>query len=192
MASARRPRESRLRAHTPTRKPLVDATTHGPQEIDLTSPPTRESAYLAAGADSRVWMNPNRRPFDLTVRLPGGRAYRIRAAEAVMLNSSPGGDPDRLMVQRPASGLTAGTTEALIRRYAAEWGFAAEAAEGWRTGVENRRRSDRDYSTHVFTPEHDLGFVRLEFQVSHHVRDDTFMVSALFCWPARGRDQPDV
>ena len=40
--------------------------------FDLTSPPTRESAGFAAGTDSRVWMDPHRRPFDTTVALPGG------------------------------------------------------------------------------------------------------------------------
>ena len=56
--------------------------------IDLASPPTRESAGFAAGTDSRVWMNPDRGPFDITVALPGGRAYRARAAMAVMLSST--------------------------------------------------------------------------------------------------------
>jgi hypothetical protein len=143
----------------------------------------------AAGADSRLWMNRNRRPFDLTVRLPGERAYSTRAAEAVMLSSTPGGDPDRLLVQPPASELTADTTMELIMRLAAEWGFPAAEAVRWRIGVERRRRgSDRDYSTHVFTPDN-VGFVHLEFQVSHHVRDGTFVVSTLFSWTGE-RDWP--
>ena len=95
-------------------------------------------------------MNPNRRPFDLRVLLPGGRVYRTRAAEAVMLSSTPAGDPDRLMVQPPAAGLDPDATQRLIAGYAAEWGFPADAATGWRTGVERRIGSDRNYSTHVF------------------------------------------
>ena len=43
------------------------------------------------------------------------------------------------------------------------------------------RSSDRDYSTHVFTPD-DVGFVHLEFQVSHHVREGDFVITALFSW----------
>ena len=167
-------------------KPLLAAETIQLQ-VDLTSPPTRERAYLAGDADSRVWMNPNRRPFDLTVLLPGGREYRARAAEAVMLNSSPAGDPDRLIVQPPAAGLDAGATQRLLAQYAAEWGFPADAVTGWRTGVERRVGSDRHYSTHVFTPDN-VGFVHLEFQVSHHVREGTFVVSALFSWTAGARD----
>jgi hypothetical protein len=33
----------------------------------------------------------------------------------------------------------------------------------------------------VFTPD-DAGFVHLEFQVSHHVREGIFVVVALFSW----------
>jgi hypothetical protein len=47
--------------------------------------------------------------------------------------------------------------------------------------------SDRHYSTHVFTPDN-VGFVHLEFQVSHHVREGTFVVSTLFSWTAKARD----
>jgi hypothetical protein len=169
----------------PPRKPLLAALTEN-RPIDLTSPPTRESAGFDADADSRVWMNPNRRPFDLRVLLPGGRVYRTRAAEAVMLSSTPAGHPDRLMVQPPAAGLDPDATQRLIGQYAAEWGFPADAATGWRTGVERRVGSDRNYSTHVFTPD-DVGFVHLEFQVSHHVSEGTFVVSTLFSWPATAR-----
>jgi hypothetical protein len=126
-------------------------------------------------------MNPNRQPFDLRVLLPDGRVYQTRAAEALMLSSTPQGDPDRLMVQPPASGLDPEATQRLIAEYAADWGFPAAAAADWRTGVDRRVVSDRSYSTHVFTPDA-VGFVHLEFQVSHHVAEGTFVVSALFSW----------
>ena len=159
-------------------KPLPAAETGGAM-FDLTSPPTRESVGMAAGTDSRVWMNPDRRPFDCTVTLPGGRVYRARATMAVVLSSSRGGDPDRLTVQVPSAGLDA--TEQLIAQYAADWGFPADAVAGWRSGAERRVSSDRDYSTHVFTPD-DVGFVHLEFQVSHHVREGDFVIAALLSW----------
>ena len=98
-----------------------------------------------------------------------------------MLSSTRAADPDRLAVQLPSAGLEA--TERLIARYAAEWGFPADAVAGWRTGAERRASSDRDYSTQVFTPD-EIGFVHLEFQVSHHVREDAFVVTALFSWGA--------
>jgi hypothetical protein len=159
-------------------KPLLAAETGG-TDLDLSGPPTRESVGFPEGSDSRVWMNPNRRPFDLAVALPGGRVYHARAELAVMLSSTRTGDPDRLTVQLPSAGLEA--TERLIAQYAAEWGFPTDAVAGWRTGAERRPSSDRDYSTHVFTPD-DVGFVHLEFQVSHHVRESAFVVAALFSW----------
>ena len=159
-------------------KPLLAAETGG-TTIDLTSPPTRESAGFATGTDSRIWMNPNRRPFDVAVALPGGRVYRAWAEMAVMLSSTRAGDPDRLTVQPPSADVDA--TERLIARYATEWGFPTDAVAGWRTGAERRVSSDRDYSTQVFTPD-DVGFVHLEFQVSHHVRERNFVVTVLFSW----------
>ncbi|WP_328520501.1 hypothetical protein [Kribbella sp. NBC_00359] len=169
----------------PPTKPLSEASTED-RTIDLTSPPTRGSAGFDADADSQVWMNPNRRPFDLTVLLPGGRVYRTQAAEAVMLSSTPMSDPDRLMVQQPAAGLDPDATQRLIAEYAAEWGFPTAAATDWRAGVDRRVASDRSYSTHVFTPD-DVGFVHLEFQVSHHVTEGTFVISTLFSWPGTDR-----
>lgn len=162
-------------------QPLKEART-GDRTIDLTTPPTRDSGGFDADRDTRVWMNPNREPFDLRVLLPDGRIYQTRAAEAVMLSSTPTSDPDRLMVQPPAAGLDPDATQRLIAEYAAEWGFPATAAADWRAGVDRRARSDRSYSTHVFTPD-EVGYVHLEFQVSHHVAEGTFVVSALFTWP---------
>jgi hypothetical protein len=144
-----RPRTVGVRSTKP-----VSATETGSTEIDLGSPPTRETAGLPGGSDSRVWMNANRRPFDLTVLLPDGRAYRAPAALAILRSSAPGGEPDRLTVQLPPAGLD--VTERLLTEYATAWGFPIDAVAGWRTGSERRSLSDRDYSTHVFTPEDGL------------------------------------
>ncbi len=116
-------------------RPLPAAKT-GDSVIDLTSPPTRESASFAVDTDSRVWMNPNRRPFHIALALPGGRTYRTTADMAVMLSSIRAGDPDRLTVQLPPA--DAPTTERLISQYATEWGFPTEAIDRWRTGAERR------------------------------------------------------
>jgi hypothetical protein len=161
-------------------KPLLAAETGDLMvDVDLTSPPTRGSAGFAADTDSRVWMNPNRRPFDIAVALPGRRVFHAQAAMAVMLSSMRAGDPDRLIVQLPSVDVQAAGR--LIGRYATEWGFPADEVGRWRTGADRRVSSDRHYSTHVFTPD-DAGFVHLEFQVSHHVRESTFVVVALFSW----------
>jgi hypothetical protein len=147
--------------------------------IDLTSPPTRESAGFAAGAGSRVWMDARRAPVDVTVALPGGRGYTARADMAVMLSSAPAGDPDRLTVQLPPAGLDSAAR--LLGEYAAQWDFPAEAVAAWRSSAARHSPGDRHYSTHVFIPA-DIGFVHLEFQVAHHVREREFVVTALFSW----------
>ncbi|HEX8157789.1 MAG TPA: hypothetical protein VF526_10435, partial [Solirubrobacteraceae bacterium] len=145
--------------------------------VGLTSAPTRDAAN---GSDSRIWMDPLRRPFDLTVELPAGRTFRARAEKTAMLARARGGDPTRLTIQLPPG--DAETTQQLIEGYAVEWGFPSDAVAGWRQGVERRRASrDRDYSTHVFTAD-DVGYIHLEFQVAHHVREQEFVVSALFSW----------
>jgi hypothetical protein len=125
-------------------------------------------------------MNPGRAPFDVTVALPGGRAYHARAEMAVMLGSTRAGDPDRLTVQLPPASLDA--TAQLIGDYAVRWGLPADAVTAWRTGAARRASSDRYYSTHVFTPAY-TGPVHLEFQVSHHAPERDFVVAALFSWP---------
>ena len=150
--------------------------------IDLASAPTRESAGFAAGAGSRVWMNLRRAPFAITVTLPGGRAYHAQAEMAVMLSSARAGNPDRLTVQLPPADLAA--TAQLIGEYAVQWGFPTSAVAAWRSSAARRAAGDRHYSTHVFTPA-DVAFVHLEFQVSHHVRERDFVVTALFSWPGR-------
>src|SRR5207245_11613663 len=44
------------------------------------------------------------------------------------------------------------------------------------------------YGTHVFTPP-EIGPVHLEFQVSHHVPERAFVVTALFSWHAPAADR---
>jgi len=155
--------------------------------IDLSRPPTRESAGFAAGARSRIWMNPGREPVDLAVNLPDGRAYHARAAMAAMLSPAGTGDPDRLTVQLPPTDLDA--TEELMAQYAASWGFPAREVARWRASVAPSAPAgpnDDDtglftYGTRVFTGA-DVGFVHLEFQVAHHQREREFVVAALFTW----------
>ena len=60
-----------------TKQPAPDD--NADTRIDLTSPPMRDSLNTATETDSRVWMNADQQPFDLTVALPGGRVYRARA-----------------------------------------------------------------------------------------------------------------
>jgi hypothetical protein len=149
--------------------------------IDLRRPATRESMQFAPNRDGQVWMNNDRSPFDLTVALPSRRRYRASAEMVIAMSSTLGGAPDRLAVQLGPADL-AQTTQLLLD-YGRTWGFPRNAVAQWRKEAERRASSDRTYSTHVFTP-YEVAFVRVEFQVSHHVRDGDFVTVALFSWQA--------
>ena len=117
---SRTPRRVAVRPTKPVLAAETDRAT-----IDLTRSPSRDSAELVDASDSRVWMNRDHRPVDVTVSLPHGRAYRARAELVVMLSSAAGEAPDRLTVRLPPADLDA--TAGLIGQYAAEWGFPADA-----------------------------------------------------------------
>jgi hypothetical protein len=154
--------------------------------IDLTRPPTRESAGFAAGVSSRIWENPGHRPVEVAVSLPSGRVYHAGAVMAAMLSPASTRDPDRLTVQLPAAGLDA--TGQLLEQYAVAWGFPSDEVTAWRAsaapGASAGPEDDTgafSYSTRVFTGTDD-GFVHVEFQVSHHLREGDFVITALFTW----------
>jgi hypothetical protein len=170
-----------------TKQPSLDD--NADTRIDLTSPPMRDSRNIATETDSRVWMNADQQPFDLTVVLPGGRVYRARAQKAVLISSTRAAAPDRLAVQLPPTGRE--LTEQMIAEYANSWGFPASAVERWRTAGLHRAASDRYYSTQVFTAE-DVGFVHFEVQVSHHVHDGDFAIVTLFSWDSHANTRSDA
>jgi hypothetical protein len=148
-------------------------------EVDLARPLTRESAGFATATDSQVWMNRRREAFHFTVTLPGGREYHAQTDMAVMLSSTCAGDPDRLTVRLPPVGLEAAMR--LLGDYAKQWGFPADEVEAWHASAVRRASGHRRYGTHVFRAA-DIGTTHLEFQVSHHVRERDFVVTALFSW----------
>jgi hypothetical protein len=154
--------------------------------IDLTRPPTRESAGFAAGASSRIWMNPGQEPVEVTVNLPNGRVYHAGATIAAMLSPASTRDPDRLTVQLPPLGPDA--TGRVLEQYALAWGFPPDEVTTWRaSAAPSAPVGPQDdtgpftYSTRVFTGA-DAGFVHVEFQVSHHLREHDFVITALFTW----------
>jgi hypothetical protein len=100
------------------------------------------------------------------VLLPDGRVFRAQPDFAVTLG-------DRLTVQLPEAELSG--TAAALEVYAAEWGISREEIADWRRGAERRPATDRDHSTHVF-PAAD----GVEFEVSHHVRENAFTLAAHF------------
>jgi hypothetical protein len=96
-----------------------------------------------------------------------------------MLSSARAGDPDRLTVQLPPA--DPGHSRTADRRVRGAVGLPRRRGAAWRTSASRGAPGDRHYSTHVFTAG-DIGFVHLEFQVSHHVRERDFVVAALFSW----------
>jgi hypothetical protein len=105
---------------------------------------------------------------------------------AAMLSPDSTRDPDRLTVQLPAADLDA--TGRLLAQYAAAWGFPPDEVATWRASTAPSASAGPEddtgpfsYSTHVFTGN-DAGFAHVEFQVSHHLREGDFVVTALFTW----------
>jgi hypothetical protein len=178
------------REHRPVRGPMAaHRCRHAAGLSGLRPGPPRPGARpgghpdLTAG-DRLPAAGTGRPAFDVTVTLPFGRAYHARAEMAVMLASAPAGDPDRLTVQLPPASLDA--TARLLGDYAARWGFPADAVTDWHTSAAQRASGDSYYGTQVFTPP-GIGPVHLEFQVSHHVPERTFVVTALLSWHAQAR-----
>ena len=96
-----------------------------------------------------------------------------------MLGSAPARDPDRLTVQLPPASLDA--TARLIGDYAAQWGLPATAVDA----LARQRiaaRAGRRPLQHTRLHAEDIGSVHLEFQVSHHMPERAFVVTALFSW----------
>ena len=173
------------RPSMPASKPDQTSPQNPAVEIDLARPLSRESADSVTATGSRVCMNRNRAPFYLTVTLPGEREYHAQADMAIMLSSTRAGDPDRLTVRLSPAGLEAATR--LIGDYATQWGFSANEVEAWHASAVRRASGDRRYGTHVFRAA-DIGTMRLEFQVSHHVRERDFVVTALFSWNSQAEE----
>jgi hypothetical protein len=146
--------------------------------IDLTSPPTRANAGFSAASDHRAWERAGA-PFELTVRLPHGRTYAATARLAVMRSTTPGSDPTRLSVKLPTTDL-AGAKAALLA-LAREWHADADETEQWAAAAARVTLDDHAYSTRVF-PAQTIGFVRLEFQIEHHVAEDEYVLDTLFTW----------
>jgi hypothetical protein len=157
----------------------VDAGEEVP--IDLTTPPTRAGAALAAASDSAVWMNPQRRPFRVSVSLPDASAFSTEALLAVLSSSEPDGNPTRLTVKLPTTDLDgARRTLAML---APEWQLDKDEVAAWAARAAVVTTATHAYSTRVFAGK-PAGFVLRELQVEHHVEQDAYIVDALFSWDA--------
>ena len=146
--------------------------------IDLTSPPTRATAGFSPDSDHRAWASAAG-SFALTVLLPGAGAYATVARLAVLVSSAPSRNPSRLTVKLPATDLE-GAHETLAE-LARRWNLEEAAVARWAAAAARVTPENHAYSTRVFRAE-PIEFVRLEFQVEHHVEEDEYVVDALFSW----------
>ena len=149
--------------------------------LDLRMPPTRVDAGLADASDTRIWTNPRRRPFRVSVLLPGGRVFSTDAVLAVLSSAEPGGDPRRLTVKLPATDLL-GARQTLTR-LAPEWQLNEADIAAWAARADAVTMASHAYSTRVFGAPA-AGLVLPEVQVEHHIEQDAYVVDALFSWGA--------
>jgi hypothetical protein len=146
--------------------------------IDLTGPPTRATAGFSSLSDHRAWASAGA-PFQLTVQLPRDRAYVAVAQLAVLLSPALGGNPSRLTVKLPSTDLEG--AHATLAELASEWNADATEVERWAAAAARVTLDEHAYSTRVFRAE-PIDFVRLEFQVEHHVEEGDYVLDALFSW----------
>jgi hypothetical protein len=149
--------------------------------IDLTTPPTRADAGLAAASDSRVWTNPQHRPFRMSVSLPGRRGFSTEAVLAVLLSPEPDANPTRLTVKLPAADLEG--ARRTLAELAPEWQIDEAELAAWAARAAAVTSASHAYSARVFAAQ-PAGFVQLELQVEHHIEQDAYVVDALFSWDA--------
>ncbi|HTX07043.1 MAG TPA: hypothetical protein VME22_00445 [Solirubrobacteraceae bacterium] len=151
-----------------------------PVVLNLRTKSSARTLGLAAERRNLVWTAPGRRPFKVEVDLPTGRVYTADA-EMVAATSFPApGPPNHLSVRLAPMDLEA--AEACLGQYATAWGVAPNEIAKWQSSAAGLASSThRAHSTQVFRPA-PVDFVRLEFEVAHHVGDKFFVISALFSW----------
>jgi hypothetical protein len=128
-----------------------------------------------AGLEGRIWANPQRRPFEIAVALPGGRTF---ASEAVLV-TLPATDPPRLTVKLPATDLDGARRTLAV--FAEDWGIDESQIAAWSARAAAATTASHAYAARVF-PAAPVGDVRIEVQVEHHVETDTYVLDVLFSW----------
>jgi hypothetical protein len=148
-------------------------------EIDLTAPPSRDAIWMVS--HTRVWANPKRQSFQITVMLAGGRTFRSEAALAVLQSPDADADPTRLIVKLPATDLKG--ARAALDQFGSSWGLDKDAIALWADRAAATTTASHAYSTRVFRAA-PIDFVRLEIQVEHHLEPDAYVLDVLFSWDA--------
>jgi hypothetical protein len=150
-----------------------------PVEIDLRHPPTRATAGLSAESDNRIWTRPRSATFSVTVLLPQGRSLATDVSSAVLMSTTPGGDPSDLSLKLPPMDIE-GAQSALVA-LAREWGADEHLVNDWAIRATGVTLDQHAYATHVFRAQ-PVDFVGLEFQAEHHVAENEYVVDILMSW----------
>ncbi len=129
-------------------------------------------------SDYRAWATAND-SFPLTVDLPGGRSFNTQAQLAVLLCPRPTLNPTRLTVKLPPTDLEG--AQSTLAELAREWQVDAAEITQWAAAASRVTSDEHAYSTRVFKAA-PIDFLRLEFQVEHHVIERQYVLDVLFSW----------
>ena len=162
-----------LRRFRIIRTRIAGARPAGTVAVDLKLPPERADA----------WTQP-RGTFALAVSLPDGRCFTADARSAVLVAQDQGGRPTRLVVKLAATDFEA--ARSTLVALAGKWGADRGAIDGWASAAARVTADDHAYSTRVF-PARSVEFVRLEFQVEHHVSEGDYVIDVLFSWDEKAK-----
>ena len=84
---------------------------------------------MVEASQIRAWANPKRQPFQITVRLAGGRAFRSEATLTVLQSPDADANPTRLIVKLPATDLKG--ARAALDQFGSSWGLDSDAIALW-------------------------------------------------------------
>jgi hypothetical protein len=147
----------------------VSGSTHA--VVDLRTAPT----------EGRIWGDLQRRPFTISVLLPGRRTFSTDTVLAVLVGAAADRPPTRLSIKLPSSDLADATRR--LERFARQWQLDESEIAAWAQRAAVATTAGHAYSTRVFAAQ-PIGFVRLEVQVEHHLDDDSYLLDLLFSWNA--------
>lgn len=129
-----------------------------------------------------IWGDLQRRPFKVSVLLPGGRTFSTDAVVAVLFGIAADRPPSRLSIKLPTGDLADTTRQ--LECFAKVWQLDESEIAAWSQRAAAATSASHAYSTRVFAAQ-PIDFVQLEVQVEHHLDDDSFVLDLLFSWPLK-------
>jgi hypothetical protein len=133
----------------------------------------------ASPRNGGIWGDPQRRPFKVSVLLPGGRTFSTDTVLAVLLGAAVDRPPSRLSIKLPSSDLA--ETKRRLERFAQHWQLDESEIAAWSQRAAAATTARHAYSTRGFAAQ-PIDFVQLEVQVEHHLDDDGYVLDVLFSW----------